>query len=68
MTDITIRALEACTTLAEAKELSRGMRETLIVVSNAHGENHPTTKVFRDRYENFVDEMAYRYNKGFLAA
>ena len=61
-----IRALEACKTLSEAKELARGMRETLLVVEKAHGPDNHNTKAVRETYENFIDEMAYRYNKGLL--
>ncbi len=68
MTDTTIRALEACTTLKEAKELAAGMRKTAITVEAAYGLDDSNTKVFQARYDAFVDEMAYRYNAGLLVA
>jgi len=67
MTDTTIRALEACKTLKEAKELAAGMRKTAIAVEAAHGPDDRNTKVFQKRYDTFVDEMAYRYNAGLLS-
>ena len=48
-------------TLTEAKEIARSMRETALVVAKAYGDDHPTAKVFSDRYWAFVDEMAFKF-------
>lgn len=48
-------------TLAEAKEIARGMRETALVVENALGGDHPTAKAVSNRYWAFVDEMAFKF-------
>ena len=47
-------------TLAEAKEIARGMRETALVVANALGDDHPTAKSVSDSYWAFIDEMAFK--------
>ena len=48
-------------TLAEAKEIARGMRETALVVEKALGVDHTTAKAVSDRYWAFVDEMAFKF-------
>ena len=49
------------TTLAEAKEMARGMRETAIVVANAHGEASDIARSVSARYWDFVDAMAEKF-------
>lgn len=62
MTAITAdTVLATVNTLAEAKEIARDLRLTAIAVANKYGLSHPTTKVFDDRYMNFVDAMAEKF-------
>lgn len=48
-------------TLSEAKEVARGMRETSIVVANAHGEASDIARAVSARYWDFIDAMAYKF-------
>lgn len=48
-------------TLAEAKDIARGMRETALVVAGALGYDHPTAKSASDSYWAFIDEMAFKF-------
>lgn len=48
-------------TLEEAKDFARGMRETAIVVGNAHGEDSALYRSVYDRYWDFVDEMVLKF-------
>lgn len=53
--------LEEVSSLAEAKEIAREMRQTAMVVTAKYGSDHPTAKGFSDRYWNFVDAMAEKF-------
>ena len=53
--------LKDVATLAEAKEIARGMRETALVVANTLGDDHPTAKSVSESYWSFVDEMAHKF-------
>lgn len=57
-----MKALEATTTLSEAKEIARDMRQTAITVERRYGSDHHITKTFNDRYLDFVDEMVFKYS------
>lgn len=48
-------------TLAEAKAIARDLRLTAIAVADKYGLTHATTKIFDDRYMNFVDAMAEKF-------
>lgn len=48
-------------TLAEAKEIAREMRKTALVVEAKYGPDHSTSKMFSDRYWDFIDEMAFKF-------
>lgn len=48
-------------TLEEAKEIARGMRETVLVVASSLGDDHPTSKSVSDSYWAFIDEMAAKF-------
>ena len=62
-----IRALNACKTLSEAKEIAAELRETAIAIEKKYGVDSAESKPWTDRYVSFVDEMAYMYNEGLLA-
>lgn len=58
----TINSLLAETSsLAEAKEIAREMRQTSMVITAKYGSDHPTAKSFSDRYWAFVDAMAEKF-------
>ena len=48
-------------TLAEAKEIARSLRQTMMVVEAKYGMGHSTTKIYADRYFDFVDAMAEKF-------
>lgn len=50
--------LAEVSSLAEAKEIARDMRQTALTVAAKYGEGHPTTVIFSNRYWAFVDAMA----------
>jgi hypothetical protein len=54
--------LDKMTTLSEAKEMARFMRETTLAVERAGKDASSMSK----RYDDFIDEMAYRYSIGRL--
>lgn len=61
---ITITAdtvLSEVSTLVEAKAIAADMRKTVLVLETTYGANHPTAKMFSDRYFDFVDVMAEKF-------
>ena len=63
-----IRAINAAKNITEAKEICSDIRKTLLCVEAKYGPDHHITKGFSDMYDNAVDEMAYLFNAGKLAA
>lgn len=56
------------TTLAEAKLIVRDVRLTAVAVAAKYGSDHPTTKIFSDRYDAYLDALAfYASEKAFAA-
>ena len=56
------------TTLAEAKLIVRDVRLTAIAVAAKYGSNHPTAKMFSDRYDAYLDALAFYANEKAFAA
>jgi len=62
-----IRALYACKTLAEAREIAAEIRASAVAVEKKYGVDSYEAKPWTDRYTAFIDEMAYLYLEGKLA-
>lgn len=67
MTNLSINAIRSCTTAAEAKDILRDMRATVLVLTTAYGADHATTKLFDADYWAAVDEYADLVNAGVIA-
>ncbi len=65
--NLSIRAINACTTAAEGKAILSDMRRTVLTLEAAYGVEHPTTKLFDADYWAAVDEFAYLVNAGIIA-
>ena len=67
-TPTSIRAIQACKTLAEAKAICADMRETVLALEGAYGPDAEVVKLFERDYDNAVDEMAFMFGKTHKAA
>ncbi len=64
---LSIRAIAACTTLAECKAILADRRQTLIVLETTYGVSHPTTMLFSADYDAMTDEMIEMLDTGALS-
>ena len=55
-------------TLAEAKLIVRDVRLTAIAVESKYGPDHSITKMFSERYDSYLDALAFYANKKAFAA
>ena len=54
--------------IAEAKLIVRDVRLTAIAVESKYGPDHPITKMFSERYDSYLDALAFYANKKAFAA
>lgn len=52
-----------CSTLVDAKAIVKVVRETWIAVAKAHGYESEIAKSYERRYDDFIDEMAFKFAK-----